>query len=308
MIYLSFEGGLGNQMFQYAIGRYMERKFHESVCIDCSKYEYESIEFRDFELQHFNISPDWKYAKTKKNRFLRYGINYIFYLLTTFLYLRINKMRSKGNKDIIGAKAYQWITNRLGFYRVHYNEKLFLYDSFGKKKYVRGMWFYLDIVCSLKENLKKELSVKEKPSPDNQVILEQICSNESVGVHIRRGDYVTLGLVVCDLNYYRKCMAIIAEKVENPIFFIFSDDIQWVKENLNTQYNVVYVDNNNSSPEDMRLLYSCKHFIMSNSTFSWWGAYLGNYENKIVLVPKYWNVKKKKSDLILDDWIAIENI
>lgn len=102
-----------------------------------------------------------------------------------------------------------------------------------------------------------------------------------MGVHIRRGDYVKLGLVVCDIHYYERCMQKMMDIVKNPTFFIFSDDISWVKTNLKFKGSeLIFIDNNNSSPEDMRLLYSCNHFIMSNSTFSWWGAYLGKYPNK----------------------------
>lgn len=88
--------------------------------------------------------------------------------------------------------------------------------------------------------------------------------------------------------------------VKNPTFFIFSDDISWVKTNLKFKGSeLIFIDNNNSSPEDMRLLYSCNHFIMSNSTFSWWGAYLGKYPNKKVIVPEFWSIKKKKVPLYL---------
>ena len=96
---------------------------------------------------------------------------------------------------------------------------------------------------------------------------------------------------------------------KDAVFFIFSDDIPWVKENLKVNASLIFVDNNNPSPEDMRLLYNCNHFIMSNSTFSWWGAFLGNYLQKKVIVPLYWDVKDltTESPLIAKNWIKVDN-
>lgn len=305
MIYVAFEGGLGNQLFQYAMGRYMEDRFKEQVYIDNSKYEYEAIEFRNYELNDFNISKKWKIAKPQKNRLARFGYCYYAYLGATWLYLKINKNRKQRNDKVLFANAYQWLTNHMGFYRVHFNEKLYLYNSWTRKKIVRGMWFYPDIVCSLGDTLRNELIVKTQISEINKKTMNQIISTESVAVHIRRGDFVKLGLVVCDIPYYKRCMEKMANLINNPTFFVFSDDIDWVKENLtDTGFNIVFVDNNNGSTDDMRLVYNCKHFIMSNSTFSWWGAYLGRNEKKIVICPEIWVKGGKRSPLILKDWIV----
>lgn len=309
MIYVAFEGGLGNQLFQYAMGRYMEEKFGEQVYIDISKYEYETIEFRNFEINDFNISKEWKIAEPQKSRIARFGYGYYVYLIATWMYLKINKYRNEREGKILFANAYQWMTNHMGFYRVHFDEKLHLYNSWTKKKIVRGMWFYPDIVLSLGDALKNELTVNTPISEINQEILQQIVATEAVAVHIRRGDFVKLGLVVCDIPYYRRCMEKMIGLVNNPTFFVFSDDIEWVKENLNDiGYNIVFVDNHNRSTDDMRLIYNCKHFIMSNSTFSWWGAYLGRDKNKKVICPEIWVKGGKPSPLILKDWIVEKTI
>lgn len=308
MIFLSYEGGLGNQMFQYAFGRFIEKRFEEEVVYDTSKYLHEKIEFRDFELNSFNISKEWKHAETRKSRVSRFGILYYFYLVITSVYLLVNKKRRKRDAKLVGVKIYQFITNKLGFYRVHFNEKLYLFDSLTRKKIVRGMWFYPDIVKSLGEELKDELTVITPLNLENEGMLNEIRSTNSVGVHIRRGDYVQLGLVICDIEYYKRCMKRMADLVDNPVFYIFSDDIDWVKANLDTPYRLVFVDNHNSAPEDMRLFYSCHHFIMSNSTFSWWGAYLGRCPDKKVIVPEIWAKGAKPSTLIMDDWLVEKTV
>ena len=308
MINIAFEGGLGNQMFQYVYARYLEEKFQEPVKYDVSKYKFEANECRNFELQSFNIRQEWQPCKLNKNRFLRFGPGYGVYLLVTAPYIRINNKRKKQGKNYIGSSLYQKIINTFGFYRVHYGEYEEPNKSLSKTKYVRGHWFWTDLVQRMDHIVREELRVITPVSIDNQEILDQMKVANSVGVHIRRGDYVQLGLVICDIAYYTRCMKKMTELVDNPTFFVFSDDIPWVKENLKPPYNVVFVDNNNSAPEDMRLLYSCNHFIMSNSTFSWWGAYLGDCPDKKVIVPEIWSKGGKKSKLILEDWIVEKTI
>lgn len=305
MIHVAFEGGLGNQMFQYAAGRYLEKKFHDNVVIDSSKYQCEAIEFRNYELNDFNVKKDWGTVRIQESRFKRFGSLYFVYLVWTGLYLKINKERYNSGRSLKFTKLYQFLTNRIGFYRMHFSETPCFYKSWTKRKYIRGMWFYPQIVLSLGEELKKELTVKTPISDKNQEFLDSINSTNSVAVHIRRGDYVKLGMVVCDIAYYQRCMEKMSKIVDSPVFFVFSDDIDWVKENLSTDgYTVIFVNNNNGATDDMRLVYSCKHFIMSNSTFSWWGAYLGSAEDKKVIVPEIWAKGAKRSNLILDSWIT----
>lgn len=309
MIRLTFEGGLGNQMFQYAFGRYIEELFKENVYFDISKYKFENNETREFELFSFNICKEWKQLPLKRNRISRLGIQYILYCIITAPYVKLNSYRIKINKDTLFDSTYQNLINSIGFYRVHFGPYATPQKSLFKIKTVRGHWFWPEMVKKMDKTIRKELRVIKPISEDNQFFLDKINSTNSVGVHIRRGDYVTLGLVVCDINYYIKCIYKMKSLVADPTFFIFSDDIQWVKDNLKIENtNLVFIDNNNTSPDDMRLLYSCNHFIMSNSTFSWWGAYLGSHPQKIVIVPEFWSIQKKRSKLILDEWIVEQNL
>ena len=310
MIKLTFEGGLGNQMFQYAFGRYVEQLFNETVYFDISKYKFESSENREFELFSFNINPNWKELPLKKNRISRLGFQYILYCMITAPYILLNSYLVKKNKRTRFNNLYQKLINLIGFYRVHYGMYKNPRKSLFPTKTIRGHWFWPEMVEKIDPIIRKELQVIRPMSESNAKFLYQIQNSNSVGVHIRRGDYVKLGLVVCDIHYYERCINKMIELVENPTFFIFSDDIPWVKQNLKTNHDtkLVFIDNDNPSPEDMRLLYNCNHFIMSNSTFSWWGAYLGNYQEKKVIVPEYWSIKKKKSSLILDSWIIERNL
>lgn len=140
----------------------------------------------------------------------------------------------------------------------------------------------------------------------------EIKNSNSVSLHIRRGDYVALskskkGHALCPISYYKKAIENIAQKIHNPRFFIFSDDIQWVKENLAIKYNAEYIDFNRDYPErDIILMKHCKHNIIANSSFSWWGAWLNENPNKIVIAPKRWmNNLESSDDLIEPNWIKI---
>lgn len=307
MIKLFFEGGLGNQLFQYTFGRYLQIMWNEDVKYDISKYKFNSGEIRDFELKGFNICKDWTICVEENNSLKKYGVRYPVYRMLTLPYLAINRYRLKHNLPTLFDKEFQKAINSLGFYRRYYGKYHEITKSYSKNKYIIGHWFRTDIVKYMEPIVRKELCVINPISEENQYYLDLIKNSNSVGLHIRRGDYVTLGMIVCDLDYYVNAMNKLQELETDLVFYIFSDDIEWVKKNLKTDYKIVYVDANNSAVEDMRLLYNCNHFIMSNSTFSWWGAFLGNYPDKKVITPMYWGKEKKKSDMILDEWIAIEN-
>jgi hypothetical protein len=112
---------------------------------------------------------------------------------------------------------------------------------------------------------------------------------------------------VLSKSYYQKAIKNISNKVNNPVFFIFSDDIDWVKENLDMPIKSIFIDFNKRGIDDMRIMRSCKHNIIANSSFSWWGAWLGEYENKVVIAPKNWFKSNEldTSDVIPEGWIKI---
>lgn len=151
----------------------------------------------------------------------------------------------------------------------------------------------------------------EPLSGENKIISDEIRKTNSVSLHIRRGDYITSKITnkfhgTCCLGYYKKAMKLINKKVKNPKYFVFSDDIYWVKKNLEIK-NAFYVDDNvgDKSYIDMQLMSMCKHNIIANSSFSWWAAWLNNNPNKIVIAPKKWfnDPGMDTTDLISEEWI-----
>ena len=308
MIELMFEGGLGNQLFQYSFGRYLQKLWNEDVVYDISKYAFEKIEIRQFELKSFNIDSSWLEAPLISSRWKRFGCKYMIYLPLTYIYVKINSWRIKYGKEAKFHVFYQKCINALGFYRIHYGPYMLLGKSKVRNKIIRGQWFWKDMVLQQGEELKRELRIIDTISDKNQRILDQIECTQSIGIHIRRGDYIQCGLIMCDIQYYKRCMDKMVTLVQDAMFFIFSDDIEWVYQQFGSKENIVYVNNCNTAVEDMRLFYNCKHFILSNSTFSWWGAYLGSFCDKKVICPEIWERGGKRSSLILDEWIAECNV
>lgn len=144
--------------------------------------------------------------------------------------------------------------------------------------------------------------------------LRKIQSTNSVALHVRRGDYVSNKETsafhgVCSTAYYQDAIAYLARKRSDLYFFIFSDDISWVKENLViNEFPVDYVEHNtNLAHEDLRLMYFCKNNIIANSSFSWWGAWLNNHPDKIVIAPEKWNNIPGNNTELPDQWIRLRD-
>ncbi|MCC6447868.1 MAG: alpha-1,2-fucosyltransferase, partial [Chitinophagaceae bacterium] len=180
--------------------------------------------------------------------------------------------------------------------------------------YLEGYWQTEKYFKEISDILRKEFTFKIPPSEANQRMLDTIRLHNSVSIHIRRTDYITdpassKDMGFCDIPYYKRAVSYLAERVADPHFYVFSDDMNWVRSNFALNFPVTYVDLNNADTnyEDMRLMSSCKHNIIANSTFSWWGAWLNSSEKKIVIAPKKWfnDTSKKSTDLVPENWIKL---
>lgn len=267
-------GGLGNQMFQYAIGRVLALKNRTSLKLDLSNYTLNSLidTPRKYELDKFDL-PISIY---KKN-----------FLTLQFPPKIIHEISQAYDKSILNLKG---------------NIKLIGYWQ--SEKYFSA---YRDLII-------KEFTFKTQPSGKNKKLLQDIIWENSIGVHVRRGDYVTIKTAnechgTCSLTYYEAAIKFIKQKVKNPIFYVFSDDIPWCKDNLIIEGKVVYIDHNHgeNSWEDMRLMSHCKHNIIANSSFSWWSAWLNTNDTKIVIAPKLWFQARKMNSqsIVPQDWIKL---
>ena len=162
--------------------------------------------------------------------------------------------------------------------------------------------------------MRREFVIKYQQDAQSQMFSDRIQSTESVSLHVRRADYIQNALTnkihgTCDQDYYDRAIRYIAERVIDPHFFIFSDEPEWVKENLKIDFPMTVVDCNDASRnyEDLRLMSTCKHNIIANSSFSWWGAWLNPNPDKLVITPEQWFNDKKRNtkDLIPEQWVKM---
>lgn len=158
--------------------------------------------------------------------------------------------------------------------------------------------------------LLSELAPKHPLLEKNRKMMQNIQKTDSVCLSVRRGDFESNADVkklqsVCDRQYFENAIEAIKKNIENPVFFMFSDDIEWVKNNIHTKCVTYYEDGTDPVWEKLRLMSACKHFIVSNSTFSWWTQYLSVNENKVVVSPNRWFNNDYVSPLIGKDWIKI---
>lgn len=157
--------------------------------------------------------------------------------------------------------------------------------------------------------IRQHTRFKYPLSSKNKKIANHMQKQNSILIHVRRGDYIKLGYTILTPDYYQKAIQYMNKHVKNPHYYIFSNDIQWAKENLSIKEPHTFVDWNKKDYEDLQLMTYCKHFIIANSTFSWWGAFLSKNPNKIVIAPDKWIpwAPSWEEELILPNWIRQKN-
>lgn len=292
MVVVKLYGGLGNQMFQYAAGRAL-------VSEPSSQLMYEGEYFRSPEKfgsvwpYQLNVlkthCEEWKHPVLPEKVF-----NYYFRLL--------RKLDAKGLK----------VSRKYFFEKSEgYDEKfhalkgdIFLNGYFQSEKYFLG----------IKNVLQEEFTPRENIGTQNEKIIDEMKSQESVSLHFRRGDYISNPEAakvhgLCSPEYYQKALETISQQKTNLHFYLFSDDPNWVKENIKINGALTVVDHNKgmNSFLDMYLMSQCKHNITANSSFSWWGAWLNRNPSKIVIAPQKWYASKdyKTDSLVPQSWLRI---
>lgn len=284
MIIVKIIGGIGNQLFQYAFAKALAQH-NPDVFLDISDYRF--YDDRQFDLACFHISLP--IASEKQ--------------VAQFLPVAGRKAKIQRFFRDVFQKNYLYFQEKQGDFEENilkkYNENTYFDGYWQSYRYFEGI------------NLKNDLTFKTKALEQNKIFIEKIQNSKSVSLHIRRGDYVNKADVnkifrVLELDYYKKSIELISQKI-SPHFFVFSDDIDWAKEHLQTGFPQTFIDTQNPNFEDLRLMSLCKHHIIANSSFSWWGTWLNKNDNKIVLCPKKWYNENTLSNpyLIPDKWIKI---
>lgn len=269
-IIMVYTGGLGNQLFQYSLAKYFEVNGCK-VTADITHYMY--IKSRKFELNRIFRNIHLKFATDN---------TYEYYVLKD----KVSKIEGLNEKyvyvepDIKNFKQYdvsdEWGNINRGIVKGYFQTYLF--------------------ADGLRDTLLKCFEFPVISNKGLQELIDGMMNKNSVSVHVRRGDYLTEKERrlngICDMQYYIRAIKMIKERVKNPQFYIFSDDIVWCKENFKIKESI-YIESemieNYEDWQDMYLMSRCKHNIIANSSFSWWGAWLNENERKIVIAPKRWD-------------------
>lgn len=288
-------GGLGNQMFQYAFAIALQKKFvHETVCVDIQHFNYLFLNHykscrlhNGYEICKVFECANLKIASRNELKELTY------YIPNYFLSRLVRRMLPVKQTEYIEDKNY-----------VYYPEVFDIAFSCYYEGYWQSARYFIDAIGEIKKAF-----TFPTPNKYNSSIKRLIVGSMSVGIHIRRGDYLQDPEYqgICNLEYYKRALDYIG--IKNKSFFIFSNDIEWCKQNIvNLLHGVpiIFVDGNKglNSAWDMFLMSQCNELIIANSSFSWWGAFL-NKKVKKVIVPKKWINRDYEADVYLDSWVKI---
>lgn len=292
MIVIRLRGGLGNQMFQYALGKRIAKQLNTNIKLDLTSLlktsKDKNVTNRDYQLGIFNIEESFLVQPNLLRALDKVGLNFISQFL-------------KGIK-LLGFKSYKERT---------YTVEDWLLKNPTDKTLYSGYWQSEAYFEAAEDELRKDFKFKGELSLQATKIQEKIESVNAVCIHMRRGDYVGNRMFNdLGLDYFKKSVDYIGERSNEPHFFVFSDDPKWCKENVNFDYDYTVVNYETEYvkyKEDLQLMASCKHFVMSASSFSWWAVWLSNRKDNIVIAPEPWflNDAKDTRDLISQNWVRL---
>lgn len=288
-------GGLGNQMFQVAFALAIKwNSPDEDVLIDIQQFRHPFVKsFRGVNFCHNGYEVDNYFLKASLPIASALQVAKVSYYLPNYLLNRIcRKILPQRKSEFKQFNSYI------------FNPKVF---DIKEDCYFEGYWQHYKYYVGIRDNLIQAFQFPI-PNENNSKTADIIKLTASIGIHVRRGDYVNnRGFGgVCNLEYYLKALKLV-EITPETHFFIFSNDIEWCEENLRPlMKNVTYVDWNQGkdSPWDMFLMSQCKQLIIANSSFSWWGAFLNQQASKIV-APKTWNKLVTDMHIQMPDWTLI---
>lgn len=285
-------GGVGNQMFQYALGRTLSEKYNQPLKFDLSYFhrDFEKIGLprrtMDLDIFNFNISI----ASQKEIDF--------FLKNPASLTERVKRKLS----TTFNPRRY-----------IHEHQFNFIPEILEQSGnvYLEGYWQSEKYFKGIAELLRQEFELNLMATEETNYLLKEIQDSESICINIRRQEFVSLSLpnYFVGLEYYNRAIKLIKEKVDRPYFYIFSDDLKWVRESFVIENSTIVGEKFYGLKYGtyLKLMSSCKHFIIPNSSFAWWASWLGNYPSKNVIAPDAWfrDSTIDTTDLIPSNWLRV---
>jgi hypothetical protein len=294
MIIVRIAGGLANQMVTYTAGRALAVRHNTDLKLDLSLYKKDKL--RSYALHNLNIQAEIASEQDMNTLMGCYRIKPLF------------KIRKKAHKLLKTPDMRFYKEPRNGGFDPNFFK---LQDNV----YIKGEFLSRRYNEPIADLLKQDFTIKPALSQTTKKMLDQINGCTSISIHIRRGDYVEDTKTnafhgALPLNYYQQAMQMLSRKIDQPVFFVFSDNIAWVKDNLSSKHEIIFVDhtNDDNAYEDMYMMSRCQHNIIANSGLSFWGGWLNEHADKIVIAPKQWfrnQTFNQNFDLLPADWLRI---
>lgn len=273
---IKIHGGVGNQLFQYAFAKALELKTRQRIYIDVSEYRH---------IKHHsglalnNILNNLSSIKILDNRYIR------------FLLKGLN---------LVGLKRFYYVQNNFIFTDIN---KVIRYI------YLDGYWHSFSYFQDCWDLIKSDFDFEVNLNKEQIKILKMINHVESTSIHVRRGDYLNKNNSIYEIlgmDYYNKAIKEIIKRKPDAVFFIFSDDINWAKDNFKSDKKFFFVEDNDPMV-DLHLIKSCKNNILANSSFSWWGAWLNSNNQKLCIAPDGWYKNLKLHPFLYPpEWVIIK--
>jgi hypothetical protein len=289
MVVVKLRGGLGNQMFQYAAGRRLALQLGTELRLDATAYAAGSN--RHYALEPFRIAATLATPRELERWLGRGGL------------------RARLAARLLGRRLLRPVV-----------EQGFRFDpailTLSDDVYLDGYWQSEGYFADACDQLRRDFTFREPLQGHNAELAAQIAACAAVALHVRRGDYVTDERTnafhgVCSAEFYGRCVEEVAAVCTDPVFFVFSDDLDWARRHLPLPGSPVFVAGNDSrqAAMDLHLMSLCRHHVLSNSTFSWWGAWLGEQPGQLVLAPKSWfrTPELDDRDLVPARWGRLDN-
>jgi hypothetical protein len=290
MIVTRLLGGLGNQLFQYSVGRFLAQKTHARLKLDVSAFR--QYRLRPYKLQHFHVEADVLTERELRELGIQDRPNGVFSWA-------LHRFRKRASIPIVSEGFFEFDPAIL---------------TLRPPCYLKGYWQSPKYFAEIESLIREELQVREPLEGENKAMAARIHDSLAVAVHVRCGDYLSNAHTnryhgTCGSEDYRAAETLWRDRLGAVQLFVFSDDPDWVEANLRFASPAIVLRHNGPKRdyEDLRLMSLCQHHIIANSTFSWWGAWLCQHPEKVVTAPKNWfrEAGHRSDDLIPANWIRI---
>lgn len=287
MIIVRIWGGLGNQLFQYAMARSLALRKNDVLKLD---------------IGYFLNQSQWQ------NELIKFGIDNKIAATSD----EVSAIR--GSDGIIQRNIRKSVL-RSAFYPHYYKETTpTIFDenvnNYQSSIYLDGYWQNHKYFQDYSEAIIQELTPTIELSSTVRNYVSLLSQEQSIALHVRRGDYVTDAKIksvhgVCDMEYYERAVSYMESRIEDPCFYVFSDDIKWCKQKFPFVKKIHFVDDVGLALEELFIMSCCKHNVIANSTFSWWGAFLNKNPEKQVVAPLKWFNDGRETDIVPHSWIKL---